>query len=172
VSFHPLPEPYMGEPIDASASLYVPEEISEATHSFRAFGSGIANRWTVLYGARLSDFAMQTLDAAFRDLRLAPSPEPSGGSDVFVRLVSASYDVSGQAALAGLELEAFDAAGAPILAERYDARGSAGFGAVTGGGAFAQKGVVRSSTDEALRVIFGNLVTDLRTALRTENGDG
>ena len=43
--------------------------------------------------------------------------------------------------------------------------------AVLGGGVFAQKAVIRSSTDDALRQIFSALVEDLLAANRAPPGE-
>ena len=166
VAFHPLPDQYAGVPIDARAALFIPEEVSGASHSFRHLDFRIARRWTVPYGQRIGEFAVKTLEAAFRELRPASAPDQVGDSDLLVRLVSADFELSGQSAIVSLHVDARGAEGDELFAKEYNARGSSGFGAVQGEGTFAKKGVIRSSTDEALRVIFGNLLTDLRSALR------
>jgi len=74
--------------------------------------------------------------------------------------------VKNQAAHVTIDVEAKGERNSTILSQQYSARGWSGSGAVFGGGAFAQKGVTRSSTDQALKEIFLKLVDDLRTAMR------
>ena len=52
-----------------------------------------------------------------------------------------------------------------VLSKHYATRGWSGTGVVFLGGAMAQKGVTRSSTDRAFKEIFLELIDDLRTAL-------
>ena len=149
---------------DMKASLYMPEACQSATHSFRAMGSGIANRWKVSYGNRVHDFGAAYLKAGFADYEEASSPSISDG--VLVSVKDVEYEVRNQAAHVSLTVEATDAAGAQLVSRTYSGSGGSGHGAVFWGGAFAQKAVIRNSTDDALHAVFKELTDDLRTALK------
>ncbi len=166
VGFHPVKTP---SEIDAKTGvgirLYMAPELKSATHSFRAFGSGIANTWVVDYGARVHEFAVTYLPAAFEDFQEVDSPIEPKATEVLLTIVNVEYVVKGQAAHITMDVEATNASGTKILTQQYATRGWSGSGAVLGGGAFAQKGVTRSSTDQALKEIFLTLIGDLLNAL-------
>jgi len=164
VGFHPVKEPSLGERVPTSASLVIDPSIPPAEHSFRAFGSGIANSWTVPYGQRVHDFAQVYLAGTFQEFSESESLETAPG-DVRVHITRAEYTVKGQAAHVDLDVTALDASGRELFSKTYASRGWSGGGAVFGGGAFAQKGVTRSSTDQALNEVFLDVVADLREAL-------
>jgi hypothetical protein len=147
-------------------SLYAPAHVRDASHSFRAFSSGIANRWTVPYGARLVEFARTFLCASASGCRDASSPEDVEGEEVLVRLQGADYRVQGQAAHVTVRIDVVDATGSELLKKGYTARGGSGMSSVVWGGVFAQKEVTRSSTDEALREVFTAVVSDLTQSWR------
>jgi len=161
VGFHPVPPPALPDRIPVGVSLHVPEEVAQATYSFRAFGSGIANRWTVPYGARLQEFARAFLCAAASSCRDATSPDDVGENELLVRIERADYRVEGQAAHVRMRVDAVDGSGSAVLGKEYATRGLGGLGSVALGGAFVQKSVTRSSTDAAFREIFVALVGDL-----------
>lgn len=127
--------------------------------------SGIANKWVVDYGARAHEFAVAYLSAAFRDFEEVS--RPGTDADANLEIEHLHYTVSGQAAHVTMDVEVVDKGGAKLLSEHYDTRGWRGTGAVFVGGAFAQKGVTRSSTDQAFKEIFLKLIDDLRAALGT-----
>lgn len=166
VGFHPVKPP---EEVDgrtaASVRLYMAPDVRNATHSFRSFGSGIANKWVVDYGARLHEYAVTYLPAAFTDFRELDAPAEPVGREILLTIKNVEYVVQGQAAHISLDAEAVDARGSKLLTKHYSTRGWSGAGAVLGGGAFAQKGVTRSSTDQALKEIFLGMIEDLRAVL-------
>jgi hypothetical protein len=171
VGFHPVQKPpEIDSKTDASVSLYMKPELAGATHSFRAAGSGIANKWVVPYGARVREFAVEYLSAAFSDFKELSAPAKGSGSNADVEVTSVDYAVKGQAAHVAIDIQAIGATGEKILAEQYSTRGRSGHGVVFAGGAFAQKGATRSSTDQALREIFLKFVEDLRAALKAKSG--
>jgi hypothetical protein len=164
VGFHPAkPAEEITTKTAASVKLYMRPELVEANHSFRAFGSGIANLWVVDYGQRVHDFAVTYLSAAFTDFEEVEAP-PSG-SDANVEIKDVSYAIRDQAAHVELDVTANGSTGDSILSKHYETRGWRGGGVVFAGGAFAQKGVTRSSTDQALKTIFLELIADLRSTL-------
>ena len=93
------------------------------------------------------------------------SPMEPGRVEVLLTIKNVEYVVGGQAAHVSMDVEATDASGAAILTKHYSTRGWSGSGVVFAAGAFAQKGVTRSSTDQALKEIFLTLIEDLRSAL-------
>ncbi len=166
VNFHPVkpPEEVVTQS-DASVKLYMRPELIQSSHSFRSALSGIANKWVVNYGARAHEFAVKYLSAAFRDFEEVS--EPGTGADANLEIEHLHYTVSGQAAHVTMDVEAMDATAAQLLSQHYAARGWRGTGVIFAGGAFAQKGVTRSSTDQAFKEIFLKLIDDLRAALET-----
>lgn len=166
VGFHPVKVPSKVQPkTAASVRLYMAPEIESATYSFRAARAGRANKWVVRYGARVHDFAVAYLGAAFTDFQEVSSPQVPAGPDVLVTIDNVDYYMSGQAAHVQMDVEVRDASGRVILSKHYATRGWSGYGVVLIGRAWAEKGVTRSSTDEALKEIFSSLVKDLRGAL-------
>jgi hypothetical protein len=164
VGFHPLQPPEeIVHKTDASVKLYMRPIIVEASHSFRSALSGIANKWVVDYGARAHEYAVQYLSAAFTDFEEVA--EPGSGADANLEIEHLYYTISGHAAHVTMDVEATDATGNELMSEHYQTRGWRGTGVVFLGGAFAQKGVTRSTTDQAFREIFLQLVADLRSAL-------
>jgi hypothetical protein len=164
VGFHPVtPATEISSQTKAGVSLYIAPGIVPSEYSFRAAGSGVANSWVVDYGTRVHDYAVQYLSDAFGPVNEVD--KPASGSQANVSISDVTYNISGQAAHVTIAASATDEVGEQILSERYEARGWSGSGAVFGGGAFAQKGVTRSSTDQALKEIFLKLVDDLRMAL-------
>ena len=152
---------------DASVKLYMRPELIQSSHSFRSMLSGIANKWAVNYGARAHEFAVEYLSAAFRDFEEVS--EPGTGADANLEIKHLHYTVSGQAAHVTMDVEATDATAAKLLSEHYATRGWRGTGVVFVGGVFAQKGVTRSSSDQAFKEIFLKLIDDLRAALEARS---
>ena len=169
VNFHPVepPEGAMTQS-DASVKFYMRPELIHSSHSFRSALSGIANKWVVNYGTRAHEFAVKYFSAAFRDFEEVS--EPGTDADANLEIKHLHYTVSGQAAHVTMDVEAMGTAGAELLSEHYDTRGWSGTGVVFAAGAFAQKGAIRSSTDQAFKEIFLKLIDDLRAALVTESG--
>ena len=164
VGFHPVdPAAEISSQTKASVSLYIAPGIVPSEYSFRAFGSGIAHSWVVDYGTRVQEYAVQYLADAFGSVNEVD--EPTSDSQANVSISDVTYSISNQAAHVTLAASVTDEVGEQILSERYQARGWSGVGAVLGGGPFAQTGVTRSSTDQALKEIFLQLVDDLRMAL-------
>ena len=155
-------KPLAREP-EGKVSLYMAEGLKSAEHSFRAFGSGIANKWVVPYGERVHQFAESYLSETFRDYSEVKSPQVSRGT--LVNITAVKYTVSGQAARVTVSVEARDAAGKPLLSRSYSAEGPSGAGTILTGGAFAQQGMIRRSTNRALHEIFQQLTADLRNAM-------
>jgi hypothetical protein len=152
----------LGPQSPGKVSLFMDVGLANAEHSFRAFGSGIANKWLVPYGERVHYFAEAYLTGAFRKYEEVESPQVSSG--MLVHITDVVYTVSGQAAHVKVSVEASDALGDPLLTRSYSADGPSGAGAVFAGGAFAQKGMVRRSTNRALHAVFQQLIPDLQSA--------
>jgi hypothetical protein len=168
VSFHPLQQPQeLERPIPANVGLYIDPEIPEASYSFRAFSSGIGNRWTVHYGSRVEEYAQVYLSSAFSEFGSVSAPSASAEHDAVVRIESVEYWMEDQAAHITIGVKAIGASGTELVKKSYSNRGRSRLGTVFAGGVFAQKAATRSSTDEALGEIFAELVGDLRTALGT-----
>jgi hypothetical protein len=141
-------------------SLYMDEHLKTAQYAFRAFGSGLANEWVVPYGERVHQFAASYLSRLFSDYTEVQSPHVSRG--ILLNITAVKYEVSGQAAHISVSMEASNAEGQPLITHAYSAVGPSGAGAVWGGGgAFAQQGMVRRSTNRALHEIFQQLTADL-----------
>ncbi|MEE8367599.1 MAG: hypothetical protein V3S30_04720 [Thermoanaerobaculia bacterium] len=168
VTFHPvkLPEENIRQ-TDESVKFYMRPELVEASHSFRSFLSGIANKWVVDYGARAHEFAVQYLSAAFTEFEEVA--EPGSGADANLEIEHLHYTVSGQAAHVTMDVTAKDSTGSELMSEHYQTRGWAGSGVLLATGAFGQKGVTRSSTDQAFKEIFLKLIDDLRAALGADS---
>ena len=167
VGFDPLQPPEeIVHKTDASVKLYMRPLIVEASHSFRSAMSGIANKWVVDYGARAHEYAVQYLSAAFTDFEEVA--EPGSGADANLEIEHLYYTISGHAAHVTMDVEATDATGNELMSQHYQTRGWRGAGVVFLGGVFAQKGVTRSTTDQAFREIFLQLVADLRSALEID----
>jgi len=164
VGFHPLtqaPPELEASKTAASVRLYMSPELQAASNTFRA----VLNSWTIVYGERTHEFAVTYLEAAFTDFQEVMSPEKPDAPAVLVKIQSVEYLMEDQAAHIKVVVEASDGAGTSLLTKEYRADGWSGIGASMGGGPFAQKGITRSSTDQALKEIFLNVVRDLRRAL-------
>jgi hypothetical protein len=145
-------------------SLYMDERLKTAQYAFRAFGSGLANEWIVPYGERVHQFATGYFSQVFSDYMEVQSPHVPRG--ILLNITDVKYEVSGQAAHISVSVEASDATGQPLLTHAYSAVGPSGAGAVWGGGgAFAQEGMVRRSTNRALHEIFQEATADLLKAM-------
>ncbi|MCH7644783.1 MAG: hypothetical protein IH974_08095 [Myxococcales bacterium] len=167
VTFHPVQPPAENiRQTDESVKLYMRPELVEASHSFRSALSGIANKWVVDYGARAHEFAVQYLSAAFTDFEEVA--EPGTGADANLEIEHLYYTVSGHAAHVTMDVTANDATGSELMSEHYQTRGWRGTGVVLLTGAFGQKGVIRSSTDQAFKEIFLKIIDDLRAAMGTD----
>lgn len=142
-------------------ALFMEEHLKTARYAFRAFGSGIANEWVVPYGERVHEFAASYLSQMFSDYTEAKSPQVGRG--ILLHITAVKYEVSGQSAHITIDVVARDAGGQPLLTRSYSAVGPSGAGVIwSGGGAFAQQGMVRRSTNRALHEIFQQLTADLR----------
>lgn len=165
VAFHPVEVPDLGGKSSRSVSLHIADSVRAGKHSFRSWGSGIANSWQVAYGERVEEYARAYLGAVFSQLRDASSADDRGESDWLIRIGEVDYNVEDQAAHIALSAQAVDKNGSVVVRRKYSSKGWSGQGAIRGGGgAFAQKAVTRSSTNEALDEIFRSFVTDLRNA--------
>ena len=164
VGFHPLP----GAPPELTAGktaaavrLFMPVELQNATRSIRAQ----LNNWIVGYGARTHHFATTYLEAAFTDFQEVSSAAAPPTPGFLVNIQQVEYNVEDQAAHITMVVEVSDGSGANLLTKQYRADGWSGIGAAMGGGVFAEKGIIRSSTDQALKEMFLTLIRDLRRQL-------
>jgi len=161
VAFHPLtqaPQELSASKTNASVRLYMPPELQRATNTFHA----TMNTWTIGYGARVHEFATLYLPAAFSDFQEVQSPQKPEAPAVLVAIQDVHFLMEDQAAHITMDVQTTSASGAPLFTKEYRGDGWSGVGAALGAGPFAQKGITRSSTDEALKQIFLNLITDLR----------
>ena len=164
VGFDPVADPQFAEPpIPGSATLEADPTLSEASYSFRAFGSGIANKWTVPYGQQIVAYAQTYLASAFERFDEGGGASPSA-DNVAVQLGAVDYTIENQTAIVSLDVTAKESSGRELVNKTYSARGDSGGGMVFLGGAFAQKAATRNTTNQALTQIFDRLVDDLRDA--------
>ena len=162
VGFHPVDRPEVDSTIPARVGLYVEPEITGATYSFRSWASGIANRWTVPYGARLREYSVAYLAAAFQGFSELRTLEMVFDGDALVYIDRADYSVAAQAAHLTIGVEVRDGSGNELFRRDYSSRGWSGTGVVFAGGVFAQKGVTRSSTNDVMKSVLLELIDDLR----------
>jgi hypothetical protein len=147
------------ERIGDAVQLHMDDDLQEAEYSFRAFSSGIANKWVVPYGERVKEFAEGYLSRAFTSVSEVDDAEDARGGLVDIQGVE--YEVSGQSAHVSLTVEHRPPGRGGAVLRSYQASGPSGTGVVFVGGAFAQKGMVRRSTNRALHDVFGALLSDL-----------
>jgi hypothetical protein len=138
-----------GSPMPVTAQLDIPPETAVYTYDVRSMAAGAANRFRILVGESLVQYAGAYLRPAFPD-----------GNDVTIRITINSFHVQ--------DFEAHITArfmmnqrGRVILDRTYDAAGEGYFAQTVWGGAFAMKSSMRKTTDEALRSIFVQFLADV-----------
>ena len=171
VGFYPVEVPPVAQPVQSSVGVQVSPEIASATYRFRSWMSGIANRWTVPYGPRSKEFAIKFLCAAFERCVESDGAGSKGSADTWVELTRVDYRVERHAAHMLIHARAIRGGSELLIDRDYQATGPSQMGAVFWGGVFAEKAIIRSSTDDALRQIFSALVEDLLAADRAPPGD-
>ena len=142
--------------VPVSATIAIPDSAANYTYSFRCWTAGIANRWKVLVGDAIVKYTEAYLPSVF-----------PRGDDVTVQIYVLDYKVKGFRVITDLRVNVLHNE-KTLFSKAYHGEGESRAAAAFWGGVFAMKGVVSSSTHEAFRIIYDNMVNDLQE--RFENG--
>jgi hypothetical protein len=148
VAITPVPRQPEGL-VPLSARIDIPEATRDYTMAFRCWSGGIGNRWKVLVGDSVVKYADAYLPSLF--------PQ---GDDVQVRIDVVDFKVQGFRSIADLQFTVADG-GRELLRRTYHGEGASRAAGVTWGGAFAMKGMVSSTTHEAMEQIFSQFRDDV-----------
>lgn len=133
-----------------SATIDIPDSAANYTYSFRSGTAGVANRWKVLVGDAVVKYTEAYLPSVF--------PK---GDDVTVRIDVLNYELRGFRAITDLRVDVLQNE-ETLFSNTYHGEGQSRAAGAFWGGVFAMKGVVSSTTHEALRSIYEDMVEDIR----------
>ncbi len=157
-------------PIPASTDLktgyYITEDTMNHKYSFRAFTSGIANKWIVEFGQML-DVTLQSdsVQRAFGKLAKQGDEKAEGKLLIFDL---ENYEFSEFTAHIALNVKLMDESDL-ILDRTYRSRGQPQGGKMFWGGAMATKHAVHQSTQYALNDIMIELIEDINELSSIKN---
>jgi hypothetical protein len=148
---------------DRASAYYLTPGTADLSYEFRAFSTGVANKWVVDIGEMLDD-TLQSSDvqAAFNGLRKTADPAATTGGLLTFALQTYSFnDFSAQVSMR----VSLQSAGRERLSKVYESSGKSQMGKMMLAGAFGQKNAVQQSTKAALDDILRQLIADIN-ALR------
>ena len=134
-----------------SARLDIPPETAKFTYDVRSAAAGAANRFRILVGEALSQYAKAYLRPVF--------PE---GDDVSIGIKIEGFDVRDFEAHIDVQFSVVRN-GQGVFKRKYHANGTGYFAQTAWGGVFAMKSSMRKSTDEALRSLFEQFLEDVNS---------
>jgi hypothetical protein len=130
----------------------IPEETAAFTYDVRSVASGAANRWRILVGEALVQYAEAYLGPVF--------PQ---GDEVSISVAIESFDVRDFEAHIDARFTV-SREDETVFDKRYHANGKGYFARTAWGGAFAMKSSMRNTTDEALRSLFEQFLSDVHAS--------
>jgi hypothetical protein len=148
VKLNPIPV-VEASPLPISAAVEISEETSALTYDVNSFAAGAANRWRILVGEALVQYAEAYLRPVF--------PQ---GDDVSISVSIQSFDVHDFEAHIDAQFTV-SREGEILFEKRYHTYGKGYFAQTVWGGAFAMKSSMRKTTDEALRSLFERFLSDV-----------
>ncbi len=159
----------MATKADFQTAYYLTPETSSHSYSFRAFTSGIANKWIVEFGSML-DTALESpsVQAAFGKLTKQATADSAQGNLLIFDLKS--YEFSEFTAHVALNVKLMKGS-QTLLDKLYSSDGLSQGGKMFWGGAFSVRNAVHQSTRYALDDILRKLLRDIKE-LNTESNTG
>jgi hypothetical protein len=148
VRLNPIPA-VEASPLPISSTLEISEETAAFTYDVRSLAAGGGNRWRIMVGEALVQYAEAYLRPVFPqggDISISVSIESFDVHD-FEAHINARFTVSGE--------------GESLFDKRYHANGKGYFARTVWGGAFAMKSSMRNTTNEALRSLFEQFLSDV-----------
>jgi hypothetical protein len=167
VGFHPLQPPEVSPALSTAVSVHVDPQVLEASYVYRTY----PYKWVIPYGPRLREFIERYFGTAFADFRLVGPSAVDSTDQLVIDLHDIEYRFVAQHAYAEIVATAMWR-GKQVLAKTYSFDGWSGMGAANVGGVFAEKGVVRTSTDDVFHKIFSQMIRDLEAAVKGSLASG
>jgi hypothetical protein len=173
IAFHPTDTSWhysVGADKQTGAALVavIDETTAEESYAFRAWSTGIAQKWVANYGEMLEQAAdVELPQIVERYERSSAYLEPTTEEKRLTLVLTApSYVFEGWRAKMTVQAEAFGPGRTPLFSKSYSAEGGGEAGKMVGLGAFGQKSAVRQSSLDALKKIFAQMRPDIVTALQ------
>ncbi|WP_353220801.1 hypothetical protein [Salinisphaera sp. S4-8] len=144
---------------DRASAYYLPPRTAALSYEFRAFSTGVANKWVVDIGEMLDD-TLQSRDVqtAFNGLRKVA--DANAASDGLLTFALQTYSFNDFAAQISMHVT-LQAGGRERLSKVYESSGKSQMGKMMLAGAFGQKNAVQQSTKAALDDILRQLINDI-----------
>lgn len=142
-----------------TASIEIPPETASYTYDVRSIAAGGANRFRIMVGEALTQYAEAYLRPAFPagdDLKIGITIESFSVHD-FEAHIDARFAVSRD--------------GQVVFNEKYEANGTGYFAQTAWGGVFAMKPSMRKTTNEALRSLFEQFLDDVHASADDLDGE-
>jgi hypothetical protein len=149
VQLQPISE-IPGQSFGETATIDVLEPSANYVYEVRSFAAGFGNRWRIDVGDGLVQYAEAYLRPVF--------PE---GDDLRVQITIEGFDVRDFEAHVDARF-AISRESEIVFNRKYHAQGVGHFAQTAWGGAFAMKSSMRKTTDEALRSLFEQFLTDMQ----------
>ncbi len=144
---------------NAASQYLLPERSRSLSYSFRAFSTGVANKWVVDIGRMLDD-QLQSADVQSAFNGLEKVTVPNGVRTGLLQFELQRYSFDDFSANVAMKITYYNA-GQTMLARDYAAVGRSQGGKMVLAGAFGQKNAIQQSTKLALDQILTQLIDDL-----------
>ena len=148
VTLDAIPPQLVDAPIPVAAKVDVPPATANYEYVVRSLMAGGANTWTIEVGKAIVQYADAFLSPAFLK-----------GDQVTVQIDLQSFEVHDFEAHCSVQFTV-RRGDAGIFQKTYTSQGVGYAARVVWGGAFAMKSSMRRTTDEALRSVFQQFLTD------------
>ena len=155
VVLEPIPAQIASPHIPVAATIDIPPTTAAFQYVVRSGMAGGANSWTIEVGGAIVQYADAYLSNAF-----------DKGSGVTVQIDMQHFDVHDFEAHCSLQFTVHRGSAA-VFQKTYEGQGVGYAARVIWGGAFAMKSSMRRTTDEALRSIFTQFITDAQAQYTT-----
>jgi len=151
----------------AALVAVVDQKTIAATYPFRAFSTGIAQKWVAEYGkmlAQVSDVELPQLVGVYA--RSSSYQEPSTGDPrLTLDLSVPSYTFANYHATVTVHVDAYGTNKTPLFSNSYTGNGANEAGKMVGLGAFGQMSAVRQSSLDAFKDAFAKMRPDILAVL-------
>jgi len=138
------------EPLPVSARIEIPAQSAQFTYDVHSAAAGAANRFRILVGEALVQYADAYLLPVFPD-----------GDEVSIRITIEGFDVHDFEAHIDARFSIAQEEETLLFDKKYHASGIGHFAQTALGGVFAMKSSMRKTTDEALRSLFEQFLADV-----------
>lgn len=144
---------------NAASQYLLPASSRSFSYSFRAFSTGVANKWVVDIGQMLDD-QLQSADVQTAFNGLEKVTVPNGVRTGLLQFELQRYTFDDFSANVAMKITYYNA-GQTLLSRDYAAVGRSQGGKMLLAGAFGQKNAIQQSTKIALDQILAQLIVDL-----------